>query len=214
MAITSRQAREAHRNIAWFLLIFVGVHFATHFVSIGGIEAHTKALGWARMVYQWPLVEVALVLAFAAQVALGIKLLTIIRRRKGKGFWHWVQFISACYLAYFIVAHTAAALVTRLGIGLDTNYYWAAGTLQLDPIRYYFAPYYVLAVAALVSHLVAALHFRGERRWHVPALAIGPAVGVCFVLGFGSAFETMVLPPDYIEFYAQYLGAETASAAR
>ena len=122
--------------------------------------------------------------------------------------WHWVQFTSACYLAYFIVQHTAAALLTRLAVGLDTNFYWAAGTLELAPIKYYFAPYYTLAVTALVSHILAALHFRGPRNWHKPALLLGPIMGVCFVLGFGGAFTSFDIPREYLDFYAEYLGVE------
>ena len=132
MKFKAKQAREAHRNVAIFLLIFIGVHFATHFVSLTGVETHTRALGWARLIYQFPLIEIALVTALAMQVLLGFRLLAAIRKRSRKDAWHWVQFISACYLAYFIVQHTAAALITRLGFGLDTNFYWAAGTLALE----------------------------------------------------------------------------------
>lgn len=209
MALTSRQAREAHGRVAMLLLIFIAVHFATHFTSLGGVELHTEALGWARLLYQFPLVEIALVSALAIQVVLGIKLLLTIRKRKRKDRWHWVQFISACYLAYFIVQHTAAALITRLGYGLDTNFYWVAGTLTLAPIKYWFAPYYTLAVVALVSHLIAALHFRGPRSWHAPVLASGPIVGIAFVLGYGGAFGVIELPQDYRDYYAVFPGVES-----
>ncbi len=206
MKLKARQAKRAHRNLALFILIFVAVHFTTHFVSLGGAEAHSEALGLARLYYQFPLIEIALVLALAAQVLLGFKLLGSIRKRKTKGMWHWVQFLSAAYLAYFIVMHTAAALITRLYVGLDTNFYWAAGTMGIDPIKYGFTPYYILAVTAVFSHVLAALHFRGPRKWQAPALAVGPLVGIAFVLGYGGALHHVELPQDYIEFYSAFPG--------
>ncbi len=210
MAIKARQAKQAHGRVAIFLLIFLAVHFATHFTSLGGPDLHKEALGWARMFYHFALIEIALVLALAAQVILGFKLLATIRKRKRKDMWHWVQFVSACYLAYFIIQHTAAALFTRLGVGLDTNFYWAAGTLALEPIKYYFAPYYTLAVIAVFSHVIAALHFKGPRAWHTPALAAGPLVGLTFVLGYGAAFSAVEIPQEYLDYYATYLGAENS----
>ena len=213
MAIKARQAKQAHRNVALFLLIFIAVHFATHFTSLLGVATHTETLGWARLFYQFPLIEIALVLALTAQVLLGFKLLGVVRKRKRKDFWHWVQFLSACYLAYFIIQHTIAALSTRLGIGLDTNFYWVAGTLKLEPIRFFFAPYYTLAVTAIASHVIAALHFRGSRSWHKPALILGPVVGVCFVLGFGGAFHEVEVPQEYVDYYTEYLGADNVQLA-
>lgn len=206
MKLKARQAKQAHRNLAIFILLFLLVHFATHFVSLGGIEAHTQALGVARLFYQFPLVEIALVLALAGQVFLGFKLLRTISKRKRKGMWHWVQFASAAYLAFFIMLHTSAAVGTRLIVGLDTNFYWAAGTLGIDPIKYGFRPYYVLAVTAVFSHVIAALHFRGPQKWQAPALAVGPMFGIAFVLGFGGFFHSIELPQDYLDYYTNFPG--------
>jgi len=201
-------AKQAHRMLAAFILVFLLVHFATHFTALGGAQLHGQAQSVGRLFYQFPLIEIALVLALATQVVLGIKLLTMIRKRVRKGFWHKVQFFSATYLAYFIIMHTSAAVVTRLGIGLDTNFYWVAGTLVLDPLRYYFAPYYTLAVTAIFAHLIAALHFRGKRRWHGPALVVGPLIGITFVLGYASAFDPFELPPTYQDYFADFPGVD------
>ncbi|WP_298334292.1 hypothetical protein [uncultured Erythrobacter sp.] len=209
MSLSARQAKQAHGRVAIFLLIFIAVHFTMHFSSLGGVEVHTEALGWARLLYQFPLIEMALVAGLALQIVLGFRLLAAIRNRKIKDRWHWVQFVSACYLAYFIVQHTAAALITRLYVGLDTNFYWAGGTLIIDPIRYGFAVYYTLAVIALVSHILAALHFRRPQRWHGPAFALGPIVGVIFVLGYGGAFAAYALPQEYRDYYTFFPGVES-----
>jgi hypothetical protein len=206
MKLSAPQAKRAHSILALFIGVFIAVHFVTHLTTVAGIEAHTRAFGWARLVYQAPLVEITLVLALAAQVVLGIILLRAIAKRPHKDRWHWLQFLSGAYLVLFITNHTAAAIITRLAVGLDTNFYWAAGTLVLTPLKYGFAPYYLLAVIAIISHLIAALHFRGSRRWHGPALAVGPLLGVIFIAGYGGAFDTVDLPQEYLEYFDFYPG--------
>lgn len=208
MGLKARQAKLAHQRVAIFLGLFIAVHFATHFSALGGVAAQDFALQLGRSVYRVPVIEVALVLALAAQVALGTDLLRRISKRKRKDAWHWAQFASGCYLAYFIVQHTAAALVTRLGFGLDTNFFWAAGTLTLDPIRYGFAPYYTLAVTALGAHLIAALHFRKARAWHAPTLMVGPLAGIAIAMAYGGAFFEVDLPSQYKDFYSAFPGVE------
>lgn len=200
------EAKQAHRRLAAFIGLFLVVHFATHFAALGGIKAQDAVLQWGRAAYRIPILELALVLALAAQVALGISLLRRIAKRNRKGFWHWVQFASGCYLAYFIVMHTAAALVSRLALGLDTNFYWAAGTLILEPLKFGFAPYYVLVVVALLAHLLTALHFRKPRRWHAPALALGPVAGVAIILAYGGAFFPIELPQEHLDYFNLYPG--------
>ncbi|NVE93594.1 hypothetical protein [Altererythrobacter lutimaris] len=199
-------AKRAHGILAGFILIFIVVHFATHFAALGGAQAHAAALDLARPVYQFPLVEIALVMALATQIVLGIRLLTLIRKRVRKGLWHKVQFASGAYLAFFIILHTSAAVITRLFVGLDTNFYWAAGTVVLAPLKYGFTPYYVLAVTAIASHLLAAMHFRRPRPWQVPALAIGPLLGITFVFGYGGAFQPVELPQEYRDYLATFPG--------
>lgn len=206
MRLKARQAKQAHQRVAIFLGLFLLIHFATHFSALAGIATQNVVMQLGRAAYRIPVVEVALVAALAVQVALGIDLLRRISARKRKDAWHWVQFTSGCYLAYFIVQHTIAALVSRLGFGLDTNFYWAAGTLTLDPLRYFFAPYYTLVVMALTAHLIAALHFRGSRRWHGPALAIGPLVGVVIVMAYGGALYSIELPQTHQDFFAAFPG--------
>lgn len=201
-----RTAVQAHRMLAAFLLIFLAAHFASHFAAIDSIAAQTGTREATSTIYQFPLIEAALVAGLAAQVGLGIALLRKIARRKTKGPWHWLQFASGTYLAIFIVNHTAAALVTRLLVGLDTGFYWAAGTLVLAPLKYGFVPYYVLAVSALWGHLLSALHFRRPARWHGPALAIGPAAGIVMVAAYSGMFYSIELPREYLEYFDYYPG--------
>ncbi|MEM7690205.1 MAG: hypothetical protein AAF291_14395 [Pseudomonadota bacterium] len=206
MRPTARQARLAHRRLAFLLGLFLVIHFAAHFSALAGIAAHDVALQWGRAIYRVPVIEIALVAALFAQVCLGVDLLRRIHARKRKDAWHWVQFASGCYLAYFIVQHTIAALVSRLGFGLDTNFYWAAGTLTLDPLRAFFAPYYTFVVIALAAHLIAALHFRKPRTCHVPALAVGPLAAIAIVMAYGGAFYPVELPKAHQDFFAAFPG--------
>lgn len=201
-----RSLVQAHRNLAAFLLVFIAVHFATHFAATQSIAAQASTRQSASAIYQFPLVEIALVTAFLAQVVLGIRLLHQIAKRKRKDVWHRLQFWSGIYLALFIINHTASAVITRLLIGIDTNFYWAAATLVLSPLKYVFAPYYILAVSALFTHLLAALHYRRPARWHAAALAIGPLVGCVFVAAYGGSLYVVELPRDYLEYFANYPG--------
>ena len=202
----SRTAKQAHRNIALFIGIFLLIHFAAHFSAISGVEEQAAAMNWGRALYQWPIVEAALVLALLAQVLLGLRVLRGIHARKRKDWWHKVQFASGCYLALFIVLHTTAALSTRMLIGLDTNFYWAAGTLVLAPLKYGFAPYYFLAVTALFSHFLAAQHFRGSRLWHSPALILGPVAGLAIMAAYSGALYAIELPQPYRVYFGSFPG--------
>jgi len=200
-----RSAKQAHRTLALLIGLFLTIHFATHFSALGGFNAQDSALQAGRTFYRIPLVEIALVLALGAQVALGIRLLVAIRKRRRKDSWHWLQIISGGYLAFFLVAHTSSALLARLAFELDTNFYWAAGSLVLEPLKYGFAPYYTFAVMALLSHILAALHFRRPARWHAPALSLGPIAGTAIVLAYAGELYPVELPQDYIDYFDYYI---------
>ncbi|MFU7529157.1 hypothetical protein [Qipengyuania sp. ASV99] len=201
-----RSAVQAHRTLAAFLLIFIVLHFASHFAAIGSIAGQSATRRATGLIYQFPLIEAGLIAGLAAQIALGITLLRRIARRKRKGAWHWLQFASGAYLAIFIVNHTASAVITRLIIGLDTNFYWPAGTLLLAPLKYGFAPYYVLAVTSLCSHLLTALHFRRPARWHAFALMLGPIAGCAIVAAYAGMLYPIELPREYLEYFDFYPG--------
>ena len=203
----TKAAKQAHRRLAYFIGLFLIMHFAAHFAAPFGITAQETAMAAGRRVYQYWLFEIALVMALIVQIALGISLLRGIRRRKRKDIWHRIQFLSAVYMVLFIVMHTAAALSTRLIIGLDTNFYWAAGTVVISPLKFGFAPYYLLAVTALFSHIIAALHFRGPRQWHGPILAAGPLAGVLIVAAYSGALYPVDLPAAYSDYFGGFPGA-------
>lgn len=201
----SMTARQAHVRIALLLGLFLLVHFATHFSALAGVERHAQALAAARMVYRFPLVEFALVAALAAQVLLGITLIRRMARWPGQGGWRKAQKWSGIVLAVFIALHTCAALMSRWLFALDTNFYWAAGTLTIAPLKYGFAPYYAAAVIALVTHVLAALHFRKPARWHAPALLLGPLIALPILLAYGGALFAVELPEAHHAYFQTYL---------
>ncbi|MCR2833283.1 hypothetical protein [Parerythrobacter lacustris] len=202
------RARRAHRRVAVFLGLFLVLHFAAHFAALDSRQLQEWVLHAGRAVYRIPAVEAALVAGFAAQITLGIGLVRGIAARKRKDGWHYAQLLSGCYLAAFIIMHTGAALLTRWLSGLDTSFYWAAGTLTLSPLKFGFAPYYALAVTALGTHLVAALHFRLPRRWHAPALAGGPVAALAIILAYSGALYPVELPGEYLAYFGSYLAVK------
>lgn len=198
-------ARQAHLRVALFLGLFLILHFATHFSGLGGLDWHVGTLATVRSIYRIPVVEVLLIVALAAQIWLGIRLIGRIARRRKKGFWHHGQKYSGIVLAIFIILHTSAAMLARWLSGLDTNFYWAAGTLTLSPIRYWFAPYYAAAIIALVTHLLAALHFRKPKRWHKPALLVGPIIALTILTVYGGGLFPVELPVAHQDYFSELL---------
>ena len=198
-------ARQAHLRVALFLGLFLIVHFATHFAALGGVESHGTMLDMRRAVYRLPLLEALLMAALALQVVLGVTLVRRMVRWPQQGGWRKAQKWSGIVLAVFIVLHTSAALGSRWLFGLDTNFYWAAGTLTLAPLKYGFAPYYSAAVIALVTHVLAALHFRRPARWHAPALLLGPAIVLPILLAYGGALFPVDLPETHRAYFQAYL---------
>lgn len=198
-------ARQAHLRLALFLSLFLIVHFATHFAALGGVERHGAMLDFGRAVYRIPVIELLLVLALAVQVVLGVTLIRRMAQWPRQGGWRRAQKWSGIALAVFIVLHTSAALMSRWLFGLDTNFYWAAGTLTIAPLKYGFAPYYTVAIMALVTHILAALHFRRPARWHGPAVLLGPLIALPILLAYGGALFPVDLPAEHRAYFKAYL---------
>ncbi|MEM6585813.1 MAG: hypothetical protein AAF692_08670 [Pseudomonadota bacterium] len=53
---------------------------------------------------------------------------------------------------------------------------------------------------------MAALHFRGPRRWHAPALALGPIAGIAIVMAYAGGWYTIELPKEYRVFFLAFPG--------
>jgi succinate dehydrogenase/fumarate reductase cytochrome b subunit len=199
--------RQLHRALGLVLALFVFSHLATHLTALGGTEAHLAALETVQKAYRNPVVEPILIAGLLLQIGLGLRL-AVAHRRTSKGeFWARAQLWSGLYLAWFVFVHSGAALYTRFGFGLETNFYWASGTLLHPVLRWLFYPYYMLAIATVFIHAAAAL-----RRWSGSAaagaitLSAGAMVTLLIMLAFGGWLYPITTPAAYQAYYAVLLG--------
>lgn len=169
-----------HRLNARILGLFLVAHLFNHATIVFGFGAHLAVMDVLAAIYRLRLIEVPLLFLFAVQILLGLRL--VWARGWPDNSWGRAQVVSGLYLAFFLVQHMVAVVMTPLSYdGMDTNVYWAASVVSRPPFVWYFAPYYVLAVMALFTHIAAAMRFA---RWPDPASGMQralPLVG----LGFG-----------------------------
>lgn len=192
-----------HRISALLISLYVLFHLANHLVALAGVEAHIDTMRSFRQIYRATLVEPLLLACVLFQVASGI---TFILRRRGqrRGFFDRAQAISGGYLAFFLLFHVGAVLYGR-SQGLDTNFNFAAATLNLGAFAIFFAPYYTLAVVAYFTHLACGLRWLLRARFPVATLnraaaslmALGLLLGLTIVATFSGAFYPVQIPADY-----------------
>ena len=202
------QTLTVHRWGAAVLLVFTAVHLSVHLSALWGIESHRAALAFVQQAYRHPAGEAVLVAAILSQVATGLMRI----RFRGTRGWERARAISGLYLAYFLVMHTGAALYTHHLFGLETDFFWAAGSLHYPPLSYAFALYYLLAVLALFVHLGAALRFRRPgwpRALSMSLPVAGAATGALIVAAFAGIFYAIEIPESAAAYYEQNFGIDT-----
>ncbi len=196
--------RILHKYVAIVLLIFIVSHLVTHLTAIGGIDNHNTALEMVRPFYRPIFIEVPLIILFAAQIILGLILFARRWPTKDRSGWSWTQLISGAYLMIFIIMHLSAALIARASWGLDTNFYWPAGTLTFGSLIYGFAPYYGLAILAIFGHIAAASHFRGFKKLPYMLLIMAVILGLTIILIFSGALFPIELPDEHLRYFSSY----------
>ncbi|MCW8126105.1 hypothetical protein OQE62_05940 [Microbulbifer halophilus] len=192
-----------HRISALLISVYVLFHLTNHLVALAGVEAHIDFMRSYRQVYRAAPVELLLLICVFFQVASGI---TFILRRRGqrRGFFDRAQAISGGYLAFFLLFHVGAVLYGR-SQGLDTNFNFAAATLNLGAFPVFFTPYYTLAVAAYFTHLACGLRWLLRARLPtatldraaVALMALGLLLGLTIVATFSGAFYPVRIPAEY-----------------
>ncbi len=170
-----KAARRVHRGCALVVAAFVTVHVVNHLAALAGIAAHLRFMEAARLVYRQPFVEAVLLLCVTMQAGSGLWLAYAGRGRRS-GFTAKLQAASGLYLALFLLIHVAAVLAGRALLDLDTNFHFAAAGLHAGAARYFFAPYYFLAVLAVFAHLGCALSRRVRRTGNARAAVLGVAL--------------------------------------
>ena len=200
---------KAHRVIAIGLGLFILTHLAVHITAIGGPERHIATLSKIQPLYRSWVIGPILVLAILAQIIIGGNL--VWRRWKSplKGFWGWTQILSGGYLAFFLLIHSSAALTTRYIMGLETNFYWAAATLNITPLQFFFTPYYTLGILSVFAHLAAAIYFgRGQKSarpsWII--IGMGSVIAVIIIAAFSGAAYDIKIPQEYVDYFGSFMG--------
>lgn len=198
---------KAHRCLAMGLGVFIISHLGIHLLALNGPETHMAALSKIQGIYRNWLVEPILYLAIIVQILIGGKLIWQRAKQDHKGFWGWAQIVSGVYLAMFMIVHGSAALITRHVVGIDTNFYWAAATLNIDSLRYIFAPYYLFGVMSVFVHFGAALHFGwGQRlkQYSIFYVISGFVISSLIITTFAGGFYEITLPAEIVEVYEKY----------
>ena len=186
-------ARHLHRSIALGLAVFLALHLGNHLAGLFGQDTHRAVQAGLRMIYRNPLIEAALLAAFAAQAILGLLLLS--RRRKMT-----LQTVSGAYLAMFILVHIGAVMTGRWN-GVDTDLAFAAAGLHASfPWPLVFAPYYGLAVLSIFVHLSVPIGRRHRLAGQV-TLGAGALAALALVLLLAGAITPLRIPAELIAVY-------------
>jgi succinate dehydrogenase/fumarate reductase cytochrome b subunit len=198
--------RRAHLLTACLLLLFLAAHLANHMMAIAGTGRHIAVMEALRAIYRHPLVEPALLGAFALQAFLGLRLLWRSRGAPSHPV-ATLRKLSGAYLAFFLLVHVGAVLAGRYWLGLDTNFWFAAAGYQAGAMIFWFVPYYFLAVLALFMHLgCAAYWISGGAGARSRSLLAGIAGAGFVISGLISAallgaFEVFEVPARYLATY-------------
>lgn len=199
-----------HRASACIIGAYMLVHLINHLLAIHSVEAHMAFMEAFRQLYRQPVVEFLLLGCVLFQIASG---LYFIKNRWGRrdGFFERLQAVSGAYLAYFLLVHVGAVLFGRVVLELDTNFYFAAAGIHAPLYRWYFLPYYFLAVVAFFGHVACAVHWLTRNRFSpeirnrcgYAALGIGISVAALIVTAFSGGFQPVEVPTAYMATYGQ-----------
>lgn len=196
--------RQLHHISGICLSVFIGFHLLGHLFSLAGPEKHIQVTEMFRGVYRNRVVETVLLACVVFQMGTGIRLLFA---RNAQTPAQKIQVYSGLYLSLFLMAHVSAVLMGRYTEHLDTNFYFAAASLNVYPAPFVFIPYYFLAVTAISLH-VASLHYlRTKSAPTAYAIAaVGIITAVLILLGFTDAFRWRDVPAEYRHFIKGFFG--------
>lgn len=177
--------------------VFLLLHMGNHAMLLVGVEAHLAVQEALRRVYRHPLVEPILLVAVAVQIGLGARM--IWQRGWPRRGWARLQVLSGGVLGVFLLQHVTAALLTRwMKPDIETNVYWAASVVSRPAFATYFAPYYMLGVAAMFAHVASFLALRRRQPKIARGLVVfGAGYAIVIVLALMGVFGAIPLPPAY-----------------
>jgi succinate dehydrogenase/fumarate reductase cytochrome b subunit len=144
--------RIVHGGLAVTVLVgFLLYHIGNHLLALWSPDLHRALLDFGRQWYRSAGLEPILLTAFAGLLASGVLMAWRYAARPGGGY-RTLQTVSGTYLLFFMLAHLLAVLGARQG-GIETDWQFAVGANGLLDGRGLLTPYYVLALAAIISHL-------------------------------------------------------------
>lgn len=196
--------KRVHYISGLSLSFFIAAHLFNHFCALAGPDQHIQVMESLRKIYRHPVVETFLLLAVVFQVVTGVRL---VYKRRAKSLAEKIQVWSGLYLSFFLLVHVGAVISGRYIQYLDTNFYYAAAGLNLDPAYYFFIPYYFLGVVAVSWHL-AAIHFlkTGGKKIALVFGLLGVIAAVVILQAFTDNFKGLPIPQNYIDFMKSFSG--------
>lgn len=151
-AAPGARLRIVHGGLAITVLLgFLLYHIVNHLLALWSPELHRSLLDFGRQWYRSAWLEPILLAAFAGLLASGVLMTWRYAARPGDGY-RTLQTVSGSYLLFFLLAHLLAVLGGRQA-GIETDWEFAVGANGLLDGRGLLTPYYVLALAATISHL-------------------------------------------------------------
>jgi succinate dehydrogenase/fumarate reductase cytochrome b subunit len=188
MSLTSKSVtRRLHRASSLVLVAFIAVHLANHLTALAGIDAHMQFMNAARVVYRATLIEPILLACVLIQLVTGIKQLIAGWETRKRNHWRYAQLVSGVCLMVFLAMHTSAILSIRHWFDLDTNFYAASAVLVIEPLQWFYMPYYWFGVFAVFVHLGCLV-----RRVPFGSVAIRSALAITS-MGFGALVATLII---------------------
>ncbi|MDZ4190315.1 MAG: hypothetical protein U1D25_19700, partial [Hydrogenophaga sp.] len=176
-----------------------------HLAGLFGVDMHEQVQDTLRLVYRNTFTEPLLLLCVVVQWVSGMRTAWGLRAAFAQlGLVERIQVGSGLVLGSFVVIHVAAVLTGRWVTGLDTNFYFAAAGMHVEPFAWFFGPYYFLGVSALGIHLSCAVWWRlghwpnRSRRWMAAAVAAtGVLCAALLVLLLAGLVVPVQVPQTY-----------------
>jgi len=193
-----------HRMLAALILLFVAIHLLNHTVAIAGADSHIEIMELFRVLYRNPIVEIVILFCLLLQISIGFYFV-IRSKNKRHDLFSRAQLFSGLYIAFFVLFHVGAVLNGRYNLNLDTNFYFASAGMYIGQLKYFFIPYYFLAVVAVFTHVACFARWRISRnasidRANIVAAAMvitGVLLGILIVASLAGVFYDVNIPNEY-----------------
>lgn len=170
------------------IAIFVGIHLLNHALILHSTEWHITFMNAVRKVYRHPIIETILLAAVGTQIVTGIYLANN-KWGSVESIFDFLHIASGLYLSLFLIVHVSAVLMGRYKLGIDTNLYFGVGYMNVSPQRYFFIPYYALAIISFFVHL-ACIHKTRMSKYVALSVAQNQSIGI---IAIGIIFTILVI---------------------